>query len=63
MKAFLQSLAPQIRRLLHPDHEPIVTKRISSIYDAGLGVYTTRFVIEGEVCVVFPCSLHRPYDN
>jgi hypothetical protein len=50
MKALLKGLAPQIRRLIHRDHEPIVTKQASKINNAGMGVYTTCSVMKGEVC-------------
>ena len=48
-------LIPQIRRLLHRDHEPIVTKKLSkALKDAGNGVFTTTTVLKGEVCICLP---------
>jgi hypothetical protein len=50
MKALFNELLPQIRRLLHRDHEPTVMKKASKIIeDGGTGVFTTTTILKGEV--------------
>jgi hypothetical protein len=50
MRALFNELLPQIRRLLHRDHEPTVMKKASKILkDGGTGVFTTSTILKGEV--------------
>ena len=52
--ALFNELIPHIRRLLHREHEPIVTKKISKVLrNAGQGVFTTTTVLKGEVCEAY----------
>ena len=49
-QVLFHELLPQIRRLLHRDHEPIVTRKLSKVLkNAGNGVFTTTTVLKGEV--------------
>jgi hypothetical protein len=54
--ALFNELIPQIRRLLHREHEPIVTRKLSkALKNAGNGVFTTTTVLKGEVCHMCVC--------